>query len=55
MITYPSTHGVFEESIKDITNIIHENGGQVYMDGGKYERSSRSYKSSNYWFSMFVI
>ena len=33
MITYPSTHGVFEESIKDITNIIHENGGQVYMDG----------------------
>ena len=33
MITYPSTHGVFEESIKDIANIIHENGGQVYMDG----------------------
>ena len=33
MITYPSTHGVFEESIKEITSIIHENGGQVYMDG----------------------
>jgi glycine dehydrogenase len=33
MVTYPSTHGVFEESIIDITNIIHENGGQVYMDG----------------------
>tara|TARA_B000000532_G_scaffold242613_1_gene236938 strand:+ start:4847 stop:7675 length:2829 start_codon:yes stop_codon:yes gene_type:complete len=33
MITYPSTHGVFEERIIDITNIIHENGGQVYMDG----------------------
>ncbi|MFN5323674.1 MAG: aminomethyl-transferring glycine dehydrogenase [Bacteroidota bacterium] len=33
MVTYPSTHGVFEESIKDITAIIHENGGQVYMDG----------------------
>lgn len=33
MITYPSTHGVFEESIKDICRIIHENGGQVYMDG----------------------
>ena len=33
MVTYPSTHGVFEESIKDICNIIHENGGQVYMDG----------------------
>lgn len=33
MVTYPSTHGVYEESIVDITNIIHENGGQVYMDG----------------------
>ena len=33
MVTYPSTHGVFEESILDIINIIHENGGLVYMDG----------------------
>ncbi len=33
MITYPSTHGVFEESITEITSLIHENGGQVYMDG----------------------
>ncbi len=33
MVTYPSTHGVYEESITDITRIIHENGGQVYMDG----------------------
>lgn len=33
MVTYPSTHGVFEESIKEITGIIHANGGQVYMDG----------------------
>jgi len=33
MITYPSTHGVFEEKIKDICAIIHQNGGQVYMDG----------------------
>ena len=33
MVTYPSTHGVFEESIIEITNIIHNNGGQVYMDG----------------------
>jgi glycine dehydrogenase len=33
MVTYPSTHGVFEESILDIINIIHQNGGQVYMDG----------------------
>ena len=33
MVTYPSTHGVFEESIKDICDIIHDNGGLVYMDG----------------------
>jgi len=33
MVTYPSTHGVFEEAINEITTIIHENGGQVYMDG----------------------
>jgi glycine dehydrogenase len=33
MVTYPSTHGVYEEGIKDITRIIHENGGLVYMDG----------------------
>ena len=33
MVTYPSTHGVYEESIRDITAIIHANGGQVYMDG----------------------
>jgi glycine dehydrogenase len=33
MVTYPSTHGVFEESIKDICAIVHDLGGQVYMDG----------------------
>lgn len=33
MITYPSTHGVFEEGIKEICQIIHDQGGQVYMDG----------------------
>ncbi|MCL4139858.1 UNVERIFIED_CONTAM: hypothetical protein GTU68_032473 [Idotea baltica] len=33
MITYPSTHGVFEEEIIEICELIHENGGQVYMDG----------------------
>jgi glycine dehydrogenase len=33
MVTYPSTHGVYEESIVDICRIVHENGGQVYMDG----------------------
>jgi glycine dehydrogenase len=33
MVTYPSTHGVFEEGIREICNIIHEHGGQVYLDG----------------------
>ena len=33
MITYPSTHGVYESAIKEITGLIHDNGGQVYMDG----------------------
>ena len=33
MITYPSTHGIFEESIKELADIIHENGGLFYMDG----------------------
>ena len=33
MVTYPSTHGVFEEAIGDICNIVHDNGGQVYLDG----------------------
>lgn len=33
MVTYPSTHGVFEESIKEICQVVHKHGGQVYMDG----------------------
>jgi glycine dehydrogenase len=33
MVTYPSTHGVFETSIKEVCDIIHQHGGKVYMDG----------------------
>jgi glycine dehydrogenase len=33
MVTYPSTHGVFEESIREVCAVVHEHGGQVYMDG----------------------
>ena len=36
MITYPSTHGVFEASIQQICQIVHDNGGQVYMDGANF-------------------
>ena len=40
MITYPSTHGVFEDEIIDICNIVHEHGGQVYMDGANMNAQS---------------
>lgn len=43
MVTYPSTHGVYEEGIRKIVDIVHENGGQVYMDGANMERTSRIY------------
>ena len=33
MVTYPSTHGVFEDSIRQVCTIVHEQGGQVYLDG----------------------
>ncbi len=36
MVTYPSTHGVFEEEIREICKIVHDNGGQVYMDGANF-------------------
>ncbi len=37
MVTYPSTHGVFEDNIKEVCRIIHENGGQVYLDGANLQ------------------
>jgi glycine dehydrogenase len=36
MITYPSTHGVYEDDVKEICDIIHSHGGQVYMDGANF-------------------
>ena len=43
MITYPSTHGVYEEGVDGICNIIHENGGQVYMDGANMNAQVQSF------------
>ncbi|HWJ92481.1 MAG TPA: aminomethyl-transferring glycine dehydrogenase, partial [Flavisolibacter sp.] len=40
MITYPSTYGVYEETVKDITDIVHSYGGQVYMDGANMNAQS---------------
>lgn len=47
MVTYPSTHGVFEEGIKEICNIVHENGGLVYMDGANMNAQA-GYTSPGY-------
>ncbi|CAH1419940.1 unnamed protein product [Lactuca virosa] len=44
MVTYPSTHGVYEEGIDEICKIIHDNGGEVYMDGANMNaQESQSY------------
>jgi len=48
MITYPSTHGVFEPTIKDICRIVHENGGQVYLDGANMNAQVGLAKPGNY-------
>ena len=45
MITYPSTHGVFEEAVQEICDIVHAHGGQVYMDGAKHERAGGTHES----------
>ena len=41
MITYPSTHGVYEEGVDEICQVIHDNGGQVYMDGANMNAQVR--------------
>lgn len=41
MITYPSTFGVFEEQIRDVCDLIHQNGGQVYLDGANMNAQVR--------------
>lgn len=48
MITYPSTHGVYEEGVDEICRIIHENGGQVYMDGANMNAQVRSRGDPNF-------
>ncbi len=48
MVTYPSTHGVFEEKIREICGIIHEHGGQVYMDGANMNAQVGLCRPSDY-------
>ena len=48
MITYPSTHGVFEPTIKDICKIVHDNGGQVYLDGANLNAQVGLAKAGDY-------
>ena len=49
MVTYPSTHGVFEEKITDICELIHKYGGQVYMDGANSKCVSWNCKTGKVW------
>ena len=49
MVTYPSTHGVFEPGIRDICDIVHEFGGQVYMDGANLECTGWSISTWSIW------
>jgi glycine dehydrogenase len=49
MVTYPSTHGVFESAIIEITKIIHDNGGLVYMDGANMNAQVGLTNPGNYW------
>ena len=48
MVTYPSTHGVFEPGIRDICEIVHEFGGQVYMDGANLNAQVGSSQPGQY-------
>lgn len=41
MITYPSTNGVFEENVREVCELIHQNGGQVYLDGANMNAQVR--------------
>mgnify|MGYP003694497637 CR=1 FL=1 len=49
MITYPSTYGIFEEEIKLICDIVHQHGGQVYMDGANMNAQSGLTSPAAYW------
>lgn len=42
MITYPSTNGVFEENVSEVCDLIHQNGGQVYLDGANMNAQVRN-------------
>lgn len=51
-VTYPSTHGVYEEGIDTICKIIHENGGQVYMDGANM---NAQVNGSYFWIQIICL
>lgn len=57
-VTYPSTHGVYEEGIDEICKIVHDNGGQVYMDGANMNAQvcleSFGAFLSLYWLSLYL-
>src|SRR5260370_12739870 len=48
MVTYPSTHGVFEPTIREICDIVHAHGGQVYMDGANLNAQAALCRPADY-------
>ena len=48
MITYPSTNGVFETTIAEICNLVHDHGGQVYLDGANMNAQVSTYLEANH-------
>jgi hypothetical protein len=46
MMTYPSTHGVFEENVREVCELIHQNGGQMYMDGANMNAQASKNKEN---------
>lgn len=53
MVTYPSTHGVYEETIREVCEVVHQFGGQVYLDGANMN-ASRHYLTGLYWRGRFA-
>lgn len=49
MITYPSTNGVFEENVSEVCELIHQNGGQVYLDGANMNAQVRKTSIETAW------
>ncbi|VFS33532.1 glycine cleavage complex protein P, glycine decarboxylase [Salmonella enterica subsp. enterica serovar Typhimurium] len=55
MVTYPSTHGVYEETIREVCEVVHQFGGQVYLDGANMNAQVGITSPGLYWARTFRI